>query len=168
MNFERAGGILLHPTSLPGPYGIGTRPDVFFRLGAPVNTGTRLAYEQAQTPAETDRLNEANLTGRRVFSPLGDPVPFSAHLIGRLANDTGYATQYNLDSDRAFAYLTWDWIRRDPDEGKSATATTELGFVYRKPVVAPPASVEWDLGNTPLQLKYVDAPPLPPPVPPIR
>ncbi|RMF49007.1 MAG: 4-alpha-glucanotransferase, partial [Anaerolineae bacterium] len=23
MNFERAAGILLHPTSLPGPYGIG-------------------------------------------------------------------------------------------------------------------------------------------------
>lgn len=160
----------------PGPYGIGARPDVFFRLGAPIDTPTRLAYEHAQTPAETDRLNEAHLTGRKVFSPLGDPIPFSAHLISRLTNDTGYSTQYNLDSDRAFAYLTWDWIRRDASDGAlthfnpnaNATATTELGFVYRKPVVAPQASLEWNLGNTPLQLRYVDAAPALPPVPPIR
>ena len=47
------------------------------------------------------------------FSPLGDPVPFSAYLIAQLANDTGYSTQFNLDTDRAYAYLTWDWIRGD-------------------------------------------------------
>ena len=160
----------------PGPYGIGARPDVFFRLADSTNPETRLAYEQAQTPAQTDRLNEAHLVQQRaVVSPLGDPIPFSVHLIGRLANDTGYATQFNLDSDRAFAYLTWDWVRRDAKDGTDSTATTEMGFVYRKPVVAPQAASEWNLGNTPLQLKYVDAatvpprpqpPPPPPPAPP--
>jgi hypothetical protein len=99
------------------------------------------------------------LTGDQDASPLGDPIPFSAYLIGRLANDTGFATQYNLDSDRAFAYLTWDWNRQDAKEGKDAFATTDLGFRYVKPVVAPQGSVDWDLGRTPLQLHYVDPPP---------
>ena len=55
-------------------------------------------------------------------SPLGDPVPFSAYLIGRLVNDTNYETQFNLDADRAYGYLTWDWIRRNdkPPQGKTA------------------------------------------------
>jgi hypothetical protein len=147
----------------PGPYPVGTRPNVFFELDTSVDKEIRSAYESAQTPFATDRLNEAHLTNERSHSPLGDPVPFSAYLIGRLANDTGYSTQYNLDSDRAFAYLTWDWIRQD------AKATTDLGFAYLKPVVAPEGSNDWDLGRTPLQLKYVDAPnasPPPPPPPP--
>jgi hypothetical protein len=63
-------------------------PDVFFRLNAAVNPEVRSAYEQAQTPWETDMLNQAHLGQRLPFSPLGDPIPFSAHLIGQRANDT--------------------------------------------------------------------------------
>jgi len=154
----------------PGPYKVGTMPDVFFRLGAPVDSAVRSAYEQAQTPAMTDRLNETHLTNERSLSPLGNPIPFSAHLIGQLVNNTGYSTQFNLDSDRAFAYLTWDWNRKDPEE-RNATATTDLGFVYLKPEVPPQGADGWDLGRTPLQLKYVDPPdalPPPPPPPPIH
>jgi hypothetical protein len=100
----------------PGPYPVGTKPDVFFRLGAPVDAPTRLSYEKAQTPWDTDQLNEQHLGGRLPISPLGDPIPFSIHLIGQLTNNTGYSTQFNLDSDRGFAYLTWDWIRNNPDK----------------------------------------------------
>ena len=64
-------------------------------------------------------------------SPLGDPVPFSAYLIGQLSNPTGYSTQFNLDADRAYAYLTWDWIRGDQPR------ITDLGFRYDKPEVPP-------------------------------
>jgi len=141
----------------PGPYKLGTMPDVFFRLGEPINSEVRSAYEQAQTPLTTDRLNEAHLTNERSLSPLGDPVPFSAHLISRLVNETGYSTQFNLDSDRAFAYLTWDWNRKDPHE-PDPTATTDLGFVYLQPDVPPQGAKGWDLGNTPLQLRYIDPP----------
>ncbi len=109
------------------------------------------------------------------FSPLGDPVPFSAHLIAQLANDTGYSTQFNLDSDRAFAYLTWDWIRQDP-KTPGSTATGILNLTYQKPVEQPEgdedpgadplnplASANWGQGkpNRPLLLKYKD-PPNPP------
>jgi hypothetical protein len=83
-------------------------------------------------------------------------VPFSAYLIGRLANPTGYDAQFNLDSDRAYAYLTWDWIRGDQ------LGTAGMGIKYRKPVVPPQGdTVGWDGGTTPMQLRYVD-PPSPP------
>jgi hypothetical protein len=154
----------------PGPYPVGTRPDVFFRLDAPVNANTRSDYESAQTPWETDQLNETNLRpdGLRE-SPIGDPIPFSVHLISQIANDTGYATQFNLDSDRAFAYLTWDWIRNDPNApgGQKNIGTGILGLTYATPV-EPPENDQanpWAQGNNPLQLQYVDAPPKPAPPP---
>jgi hypothetical protein len=146
-----------------GPYPVGTQPDVFFRLDAPVDAAVRHAYEQALTPWQTDQLNEAHigLETRIRLSPLGDPIPFSSHLIGQLVNDTGYATQFNLDSDRAFAYLTWDWIRGD------ATDTGILGLTYNKPKEPPEGENGWSLGVKPLQLHYVDAP-VPPAPPPLR
>ncbi|MDQ1727539.1 MAG: hypothetical protein QOK14_1584 [Frankiaceae bacterium] len=138
----------------PGPYPEGTTPDqVFFRTDAGVNADGRRRYEDARTPWETDLINEELIgKGRVRRSPLGDPVPFSAYLIGRLSNHTGYDTQFNLDSDRAYAYLTWDWIR-GKEQGR-----TDLGFTYRKPVVAPQGAPDWDGGGSPMQLRYVDPP----------
>ncbi len=152
-----------------GPYPAGTMPDVFFRLDAPVDAEVRSAYEMAQTPFDTDQLNEAHISSPRAlkYSPLGDPIPFSAHLIAQIVNDTGYSTQFNLDSDRAFAYLTWDWVRGD------STKTGILGLSYHLPVEPPAGADGWALGNNPLQLHYVDrpkvaAPPPPPPPPRLR
>jgi hypothetical protein len=151
------------------PYPVGTMPDVFFRLDAPVDPQVRLAYEQAQTPWDTDQLNIENLARRDLeFSPIGDPIPFSAHLISQLANDTGYSTQFNLDSDRAFAYLTWDWVRQDKSV-KGSTGTGVLGLTYQMPKeppegnpggdpLNPTANPNWAKGMRPLLLKYVDAP----------
>ncbi|MDE2370796.1 MAG: zinc dependent phospholipase C family protein [Burkholderiales bacterium] len=152
----------------PGPFRLGARPEVFFRVDQPVDVELRRQYELAQSPWQTDRLNEAHLVDSPGSSPLGDPIPFSSYLIGRIANDTGYTTQFNLDSDRAFAYLTWDWKRMDARQGDGAYATTELGFRYLKPVVAPEGSADWALGKDPLQLLYVDKPALPPAPPPIK
>jgi hypothetical protein len=153
----------------PGPYPVNTMPDVFFRLNAPVNPDVRSAYEQAQTPWETDMLNQAHLGQRLPFSPLGDPIPFSAHLIGQLANDTGYSAQFNLDSDRAFAYLTWDWIRNDP-KAQGGTATGIFGLTYETPRIPPEGAPGWAKGADPLELQYKDKPdvhkPPPPPPPP--
>ena len=155
-----------YPGLRPGPYPAGTRPDqVFFRTGASVDPQVRRQYEVAQTPRATDALNASYLlTEREPTSPLGDPVPFSAYLIGRLANPTGYDTQFNLDSDRAYAYLTWDWIRGD------SVAHTDTGFPFDKPQVAPQGEMqegstttsEWDAtGSSQLELHYVDPPTAP-------
>jgi hypothetical protein len=153
----------------PGPYPEGTTPDqVFFRTDAPVDREGRAAYENAQTPWDTDLLNEQYIgKARRRLSPLGDPVPFSAYLIGRLVNDTGYATQFNLDADRAYAYLTWDWVRHDVDpdspDDPATTGVTDLGVHYPLPKAAP--SNDHDRWNynapPPMQLHYVDPPPPP-------
>jgi len=144
-----------------GPYPIGTMPDRFFRLDAPVDPKARAAYEQAQHPRETDLLNEQHIGPRRIGnSPLGDPVPFSSYLIGQLANDTGYSTQFNLDSDRAFAYLTWDWIRNEPDKNvEGSTHTGIFGLTYATPVVPPKDDPRgtWDPANA-LLLDYKDKP----------
>jgi hypothetical protein len=148
----------------PGPYPIGTQPDVFFRLNAPVDAQVRRAYELAQTPWDTDTLNMTQLARRDLqFSPLGDPIPFSCHLIAQLANDTGYSTQFNLDSDRAFAYLTWDWIRND----KSVPpAHGVLGLTFATPKVPPENAPGWAQGADALLLEYKDPPADPKPPPP--
>jgi hypothetical protein len=140
----------------PGPYPEGTTPDqVFFRTNGSVDAAGRYSYENAQTPWQTDQLNEQySGKARARVSPLGDPVPFSAYLIGRLVNPTGYATQFNLDADRAYAYLTWDWIRGNEID------KTDLGFPYQLPVAAPwRDTARWKQGAEPMQLHYVDPPP---------
>jgi hypothetical protein len=155
----------------PGPYPEGTTPDqVFFRTNAGFDAAGRYEYEKSQSPWRTDELNEQFIgKARRRRSPLGDPVPFSAYLIGRLVNDTSYETQFNLDADRAYAYLTWDWIRRDD---KPPVGRTKMNFAYQLPVVPPwlaepvpnvpnvpnPPGYKWD-PNSPMQLDYVDPPP---------
>jgi hypothetical protein len=159
----------------PGPYPLGTMPDVFFRLDAPVSADVRAAYERAQTPWDTDRLNGVLLSSDRLrLSPLGDPIPFSTHLIAQIVNDTGYSTQFNLDSDRAYAYLTWDWDRRGSDDLDS-TNTGILGIHYAMPIVPPQgsndpnvASWNWTQGVDALRLHYVDPPEAPPRPPPIK
>lgn len=139
----------------PGPYPLGTQPNVFFRLDAPVDQNVRQQYEQAQAPWDTDALNSRFfiVDDRLRFSPIGDPVPFSTYLIGQLLHNPDYATQFNLDSDRAFAYLTWDWIRQQK------TGTTDLGFTYPLPAVPPEGAANWT-PSAKLQLHYVTAPSL--------
>ncbi|MEP6665164.1 MAG: hypothetical protein ABJA81_01835 [Nocardioidaceae bacterium] len=142
----------------PGPYAEGTTPDqVFFRTDAGFDAEGRAEYEAAQSPWQTDLLNERFIGKARArVSPLGDPVPFSAYLIGRLVNPTGYATQFNLDADRAYAYLTWDWIRGEE------IGETDLHFKYPLPVATPwRDTLNWKQGAAPMQLDYVDPPPPP-------
>ena len=74
----------------PGPYPTGAMPDVFFRTNEPVDTSVRAEYEAAQTPWDTDTLNEQHIGPERLgSSPIGDPIPFSIHLIGQIANGPG-------------------------------------------------------------------------------
>jgi hypothetical protein len=143
----------------PGPYPEGTTPDqVFFRTDAGFSPEGRARYESAQSPWQTDLINEELIgkAGELRTSPLGDAVPLSAYLIGRLLNPTGYATQFNLDADRGYGYLTWDWIRsQGPPLGR-----TDSGRPYRLPVAAPSLDPRWvDHQNDPMQLAYVDPPP---------
>jgi hypothetical protein len=144
---------------LPGPFPEGSLPsDVLFgtRTADPI---VRAQYESARTPAATDALNEQFLLpdGNDLGSPLGDPIPFSAYLIGKLANGRRYDAQFNLDADRGFGYLTWDWIRSVDSTPESA----DVMFPFRPPSVWPQGSKHWHGLNETLihmELEYVDKP----------
>ena len=102
----------------PAPIPRATTPDqVFFRTDAGFDAEGRARVRDRRRHRGRPTCSTRSSSGRpaSVASPLGDPVPFSAYLIGRLVNPTGYETQFNLDADRAYAYLTWDWIRGRPD-----------------------------------------------------
>lgn len=140
------------------PFQAGTTPDqVFFRNGLAPDAGARWQYEHSRSPGQTDALNEQHLVNADGdVGPLGDPIPFSVYLIGQLANDTGYQTQFNLDSDRAYGYLTWDWIRNPKKADKAG-----LGFVYPSPMVWPHLSDNWAGPGSQMELEYVDKPSVP-------
>lgn len=146
----------------PGPYPRGTMPDVFFR-GRPADVRARGQYEAARTPRATDSLNMRHLLiDTDLESPLGDAVPFAAYLIGRLTNDAGYDTQFNLDSDRAYGYLTWDWIRQNvgpADAPRSAVDQDDLGRKFVAPETWPSFSPHFvEPGNGPsvaMQFEYL-------------
>ncbi len=143
------------PPIIPGPFPRGSKPDVvFFRTDTSADAQARKGYEESGSPMETDRLNTAHITPQTQSSPLGDPIPFTAYLIGRVLNDRGYSAQFNLDSDRAFGYLTWDWAReQDP------TQNEDLGFAFRAPQVWPQTAPEWLAHpSEPMRLLYVDKP----------
>ncbi|MDT5188838.1 MAG: hypothetical protein QOI28_1089 [Mycobacterium sp.] len=118
--------------TVPGPYRQGDRPDSL--LGsAPGHPEHRPAYEAAYSPAITDALNEELIRLARLpGNPLGDPIPFSSYLIGRILSDTGYPVDFNLDADRGYGYRCWDWTR---DGGY--TAKSGRGQPYVQPDVAP-------------------------------
>ena len=122
-----------------------TTPLTLLEVNGPASNRLRYDYEQSQCPEQTDQYNEQHI-GHQPFTdgypgsdagersgtnPLGDPVVFSAYLLGQVANNARYAANFNLDADRAFGYLCWDWIRVD------AMAANPRGQPYPKPVVAP-------------------------------
>lgn len=145
------------PLTFSGPYPQGATPDaVFFRLGRPVNQQERIAYEKAPTPAVTDRLSGDFIGGdpHADHSPLGDPVPFSAYLIGQICNNPAYTTDFNLDADRGYGYRCWDWDRAE------GSAHSDRGSAFAPPVAWPEGADgkdgHWGGTSVPMQLHYFE------------
>jgi hypothetical protein len=153
----RAGNYIEAPQTVPGPYPQDAVPTVLFQTDGPASNRMRVDYEGSGCPEQTDRYNE-DLIGRAPFTngypmpdgsepsaisgtnPLGDPIVFSAYLIGQIAGNPQFRSNFNLDADRGFGYLCWDWIR-DP----KAPTTNQRGQSYNKPVTPPEGTVgEWE------------------------
>ncbi len=100
------------PRTHVGPYMQGQDPVVL--LGRmPGSDTARTRYEQAASPAETEKVS-VNLIPSGAH--LGDAVDYGAYLIGRL---TGHDAadplpDFNLDGDRGYAYRCWDYLRHPP------------------------------------------------------
>ena len=127
-DLTKAGNYIETPQTVPGPYPQDAIPTVLFSLDGPASNRLRYDYEGSGCPERTDEYNE-EFIGRAPFTngyaipegtpqesisgtnPLGDPIIFSSYLIGQIAGNPNFRTNFNLDSDRGFGYLCWDWIR---------------------------------------------------------
>ena len=150
------------PTSRCGPAPTPRGPRRTRSSSAPTPGSTprgAAAYESAQTPWQTDQLNEQYIGKASArLSPLGDPVPFSAYLIGRLVNPTELLDPVQPGRRPRL---------RLPDVGldprRPAATRPPWASVYHLPVAAPwldrgPLEARHD---EPMQLHYVDPPPPP-------
>lgn len=173
-----AGNYVETPTTIGGPYPFGIRPPTLLGLDGPAANNLRIDYEEACDPRVTDALN-SKVIGNEPFThgypgpdsqrlgysgtnPLGDPIIFSTYLLGQLANNGQYATNFNLDADRGFGYLAWDWVRGDGQQ------TNKRGQTYFTPVTFPEGADEWVVPDptpadqhpaprypTPLRIHYI-------------
>jgi hypothetical protein len=112
----------LSPT-FAGPHACGELPHVLLDNASPGSQRFRVSAERAHRPEDTDKLN-STVTA---VNNLGDPVNFGSYLLWQLtrvdfiASNVTRVTDWNLDSDRGYAYKCWDWNRFDaPPEGSDA------------------------------------------------
>ena len=175
-NEARAGNHLEQPLTTAGPYATGVKPDKILGTTNVASNTARVLYENAGCPGDTDIYNDAwvkhlggndvNRFGERNFrgtNPLGDPVVFSAYLIGQIGHNTRFLSSFNLDADRGYGYLCWDWTRTAQDGGSQSQ--DERGHTFQDPVEWPEGSVHWakpdpapvsdsNLYSPPVQLNY--------------
>jgi len=125
------------------PHVVGSVPTVL--IGGMVGAdAARHAYENAQTPEETDGLNlklnsECNL---------GDPVHYSLYVIGQLTRDEvdiADIASFNLDSDRGYGYKCWDWNRQSQ---YVARYDGDADFEYKIPCTPPEQFDKYDTCGT--------------------
>ena len=126
-------------------------PHSLLSTGSPISNPARLLYEGAGCPVDTDLYNlafvmhqgDGTLTGEREFdgtNPLGDPVVFSTYLIGQLANNPkNFLSSFNLDADRGYGYLCWDW-ERVPSSTGGSQPKDGMNHVFPPPVTWPEGS----------------------------
>ncbi len=143
----KAGNRIETPLTISGPYPLGTMPPTLLSVDAlPADSRRRSLYEQSSSPGKTDSLNTEYI-GHQPFTkgypqtdksgllsgtnPLGGPILYSAYLLGQIANNQKYSANFNLDGDRGFGYLCWDWIRGDGLE------KNPRGQQYSAPLVWP-------------------------------
>jgi hypothetical protein len=96
-----------------GPYLAGDTSTVLLP-GPTGNDEARQALEEATSPADTfDKLNVLFPQDKH----LGGPVDYGVYLVGRMVAERGHAefgvADFNLDSDRGYAWKCWDWDRHN-------------------------------------------------------
>jgi hypothetical protein len=138
-----------------GPYVVGD-PSMVLLPGPAGDDEARRLLEQAASPAETlALLNQLFPDDRH----LGGPVDYGLYLVGRMVaerqNDEFGVPDFNLDSDRGYAWHCWDWDRhpagpptpspKDPPERPEwecvpdflPVADPPIDFRYRQPCTPP-------------------------------
>jgi hypothetical protein len=177
-NSALAGNRLEAPLTTAGPYPEGAMPTLLLATNGPASNELRRIYQRAGCPRDTDLYN-TRYVGHSPFTagyprpdgserasgtnPLGDPVVFSAYLIGQIGTNPKFAANFNLDADRGYGYLCWDWTRGP----KPAADPDPRGHPFGEPRTWPEGSDLWNppdaspVGQTPtpqqsppLELRY--------------
>jgi hypothetical protein len=112
------------PRTHAGPYMLGQAPDVLMGR-MPGSDNARHRYEAAATPEETERV-AADLmpTGEH----LGDAVDYSVYVIGQLIGADKALPNFNLDGDRGYGHLCWDYLRHPPSAPPAPVRPTDFQF----------------------------------------
>lgn len=94
-----------------GPYLVGSDSTILLSALAG-DDGARHRLEKAASPEETEKALDDLLP---LDQHLGAPVDYGVYLVGRMASEVGNAgfsvADFNLDSDRGYAWHCWDWDR---------------------------------------------------------
>jgi hypothetical protein len=93
---------------------------------------TRKDFERAQSEAETITHAHNHLQHGET---LGDPVDYIAYVVARLTrDDVGSIANFNLDADRGYGYLCWDWLRHGGVDADPAAFRGNSAYRYKAPV----------------------------------
>jgi hypothetical protein len=99
-----------YPQSAAGSFVAGQDATALFG-SSPGSNEARKRFEKAMNEAETiGAAIELLPNGKH----LGDPMDYSAYLVAtltRIGLDPTKIANFNLDADRGYGYLTWDWLR---------------------------------------------------------
>jgi hypothetical protein len=102
------------PLVVASPYVAGQDANVLMG-NTPGDPAVRSALESATSEAATQSIVAANMGPNLSFANkqhLGDPAEYSAYVISQLTRDNpGPIANFNLDADRGYGYLCWDWVR---------------------------------------------------------
>jgi hypothetical protein len=151
--------------SVGGPFLAGMNATALFGA-SPGTANARNQFESAQNEAQTISIAATLLPAGE---HLGDAKDFTTYLVARLTRDKldpATVTNFSLDADRGYGYLSWDWLRYsdrtstpkafrgagDPGQGGAITPVSQR--VYNTPVKA---GYGWDPGD---QLNLNEQPPL--------
>jgi hypothetical protein len=153
-----------------GPYVAGDTSSILLP-GPAGDDGARHSLEQSASPAQTFTMLDQLFTQNK---HLGGPVDYGVYLVGRMvaerANDEFGVSDFNLDSDRGYAWKCWDWDRHNagpptPNPGDPGAwfckpdfvASPQSDFHYFQPCT-PPHFFHADRDN-PRQLQSPNGPP---------
>lgn len=152
----------LDPTTA-GPFERGDDVQELVDGAMPGHQGIRHKYERSPDPRTTDDISANEMT-REIN--MGDPVNFSAYLMwqltreGDLDPEVSRLADWNLDSDRGYAWKCWDWNRHPPG---GRTFEDEEGNDVPWPCTPPSQFEDPATGaivhdpNRPLEIHWADA-----------
>jgi hypothetical protein len=163
------------PATAPGPFVAGQDANTLFGA-TPGSVQAREDFQKAQSEEDTIRLLRTYLP---LGQHLGDPQDYAAYVIAQLTRDeidwktTG---NFNLDADRGYAYLCWDWARDrermgvpaafddqgpDPRKQRAYAEPVKPGFGWDPKDIRAPTSSAFnpDDPNASVRIRYIDREP---------